>query len=123
MRIPLPLAALTATLAGCSAEPATPAQSVARPASILASSNPAPDSVSVEPVYSLQLRFSPPARLEELLIDGPGGTIASMVTSVGERETYVVPIDAPGPGVYTVRWRASSGGAEHRGQFGFTVRD
>lgn len=122
MRSIVPLAALSCLLSGCTAQPAAPAAAATQPASILASSSPVAGSISADPVYSLQLRFDPPARLDELLIDGPAGTTASMVHSVGERDTYVVPIDAPGPGAYTVRWRAHVGSAEHRGQFGFTVR-
>jgi len=89
-------------------------------ASILASSTPAAGS-TVPEVGALTLAFDPPARLDELLVDGPSGTIATMVHAVGERREHRVPIDASAPGTYVVRWRARVGASDHRGRFSFVV--
>ena len=90
-------------------------------ASILAASKPAAGSTVAAPVDELVLHFSPPARLEEVTVAGPDGTMPMMVTAVGEVEHYSLPLSGLGPGRYEVAWRASRRGAQHRGSFGFAV--
>jgi len=124
-RAPALLAAL-ALLAGCAQQPqpAAPAGSAATPApqSILAWSKPAAGSTVSGPVNALVLHFSPPARLLEVTVAGPDGAMPMMVTAVGEVEHYSLPLPGLGPGQYEVDWRASAGGAGHRGSFTFQVR-
>ena len=68
------------------------------------------------------LHFNPPARLDEVTVTGPGGTMPMMITPVGEVQHYALPLSGLGPGAYTAAWRATAQGREHRGSFGFTVR-
>ena len=110
-----------ALLKACAAAP--PAAPVVSSQSILYSSAPADGSVVRGPVNSLELRFSPPARLNELTVTGSDGlTMPVMVTAVGEVAHYSIPLPGLGPGAYRVDWRASSAGSEHRGAIRFTVR-
>jgi methionine-rich copper-binding protein CopC len=90
-------------------------------ASILAASKPAAGSTVPAPLDELVLHFSPPARLEEVTIAGPDGTMPMMVSAVGEAEHYSLPLSGLGPGRYEVAWRARRGGAQHRGSFGFAA--
>lgn len=90
--------------------------------SILAWSTPAAGSTVSGPVDELVFHFTPPARLSEVIITGPDGTTPMMVSAVGEVEHYSLPLGAEEPGNYTVAWRATAQGREHRGSFGFTVR-
>ena len=90
-------------------------------ASILAASKPAAGSTVRAPVDELVLHFTPPARLEEVTVTGPAGAMPMMVSAVGEVEHYSLPLSGLGPGRYEVAWRASRGGAQHRGSFGFAV--
>ena len=89
--------------------------------SILAWSKPAAGSTVSAPVNELVLHFSPPARLGEVAVTGPEGAMPMMVTAVGEIEHYSLPLSGL-PGRYTVDWRATAGGVDHRGSFGFEVR-
>lgn len=88
----------------------------------LAWSKPAAGSVVNSPVNELVLHFSAPARLLEVTVTGPDGTMPMMVTAVGEVEHYSLPLSGLGPGRYDVAWRASAGGTEQKGAFGFEVR-
>ncbi|MDV3257082.1 MAG: copper resistance protein CopC [Sphingomonas sp.] len=90
--------------------------------SILAWSRPVAGSTVNGPVDELQLHFSPPARLDEVTVSGPDGAMPMMVTAVGEVAHYSLPVPGLEPGRYTVDWRASAGGTDHRGRFGFQVR-
>ena len=90
-------------------------------ASILAASKSAAGSTVRAPVDELVLHFTPPARLEEVTVTGPAGTMPMMVSAVGEVQHYSLPLSGLGPGRYEVEWRASRGGAKHRGSFGFAV--
>lgn len=90
--------------------------------SILLSSTPAANSVVSAPVDELVLHFSPPARLLEVTLRSANTTIPTMITAVGEREHYSVPLSGLEPGSYTADWRASAGGTEHRGSIRFSVR-
>lgn len=113
------LAAL-ALLGGCAAAP--PAAPAVTSQSILQSSAPADGATVRGPVNSLELRFSPPARLHELTVTGSDGlTMPVMVTAVGEVAYYSIPLSGLGPGAFSVEWRASSAGTEHRGTIRFTV--
>jgi methionine-rich copper-binding protein CopC len=111
-----------AILSACAAPPATghKAQGVSR--SILASSNPAAGSTVDSSVDTLELHFNPAARLDEIAVSGPGGTMPMMVHSVGEVAHYSLPLSGVTPGAHTVNWRATAQGTEHRGSFSFTVR-
>ena len=110
-----------ALLGACASAP--PAETAAAAQSILQGSTPA-DGATVEgPVDSLELRFSPPARLGELTVTGSDGlTMPMMVTAIGEVPRYSIPLPGLGPGTYTVDWQATAAGASHRGSFRFTVR-
>lgn len=90
--------------------------------SILAGSTPASGSTVGAPVNQLKLRFSPPARLAEVTVTGPDGTMPMMVTAVGEVADYSLPLDELNAGKYTVDWRAIVGAQSHKGSFSFTVR-
>ena len=97
------------------------AEQPAAAASILAASKPAAASTVRAPVNELVLHFTPPARLEEVTVSGPEGTMPMMVSAVGEVEHYSLPLAGLGAGRYVVAWRASRSGVQHRGSFGFTV--
>ena len=113
--------AVMALLNACAAAP--PAEPAAVTQSILQSSTPADGSIVEGPVTDLKLRFSPPARLDELTVTGSDGmTMPMMVTAAGEVSTYSIPVSDLGPGAYTVQWRASAGGTPHQGTIRFTVR-
>jgi methionine-rich copper-binding protein CopC len=119
--IAVSIAAAGAMLASCAAQPAS-APPVQQPAnSILVGSTPAAGSTVSGPVNELALRFNPPARLDEVTVTGPGGTMPMMVHAVGEAPSYSIPVSGLGPGTYTVDWRASVQGQSHQGRFPFTV--
>ena len=114
------LAAMT-SLNGCAAAP--PAEPAAVSQSILQSSTPADGSIVEVPVTEIKLRFSPPARLDELTVTGGDGmTMPMMVTAAGEVSSYSIPVSDLGTGAYTVQWRASASGTPHQGIIRFTVR-
>lgn len=98
------------------------AQGTSASASILSWSKPIGGSTVTAPVNELQLHFSPPARLGEVTLTGPEGAMPMMVTAVGEVEHYSLPLSGLGPGRYTVDWKATARGVDHRGSFGFDVR-
>lgn len=114
-------------------EPATPAdransgksdRSTAMPSdgSILAWSRPAAGATVNAPVNDLVLHFSPPARLGEVTVTGPEGTMPMMVSAVGEVEHYSLPLSGLGAGSYTVAWKAGASGVDYRGSLGFEVK-
>jgi methionine-rich copper-binding protein CopC len=113
-----------ALLAGCAAQSPGTGNAAARhsPASILKSSKPVAGSTVADSVDSLELRFDPPARLDEVTLSGPNGLMPTMVHAVGEVADYSIPLSGLGPGVYTVSWRATAQGEVYRGTFGFTVK-
>jgi len=90
--------------------------------SILAWSTPAAGSTVPGPVNEIQFHFAPPARLGEVTVTGPDGTMPMMITAVGEVEHYSIPASGLGPGAYSVNWRATTTGAEHSGGFNFSVK-
>jgi methionine-rich copper-binding protein CopC len=92
------------------------------PASILKSSRPAAGSTVAASLDSLELHFDPPARLDEVMIDGAGGTMPMMVHSVGEVADYSIPLPDLDAGRYNVNWRATVRGRQYRGAFAFTVQ-
>jgi methionine-rich copper-binding protein CopC len=112
----------TAIASACTVQPAasSEAQQVSR--GILASSNPAAGSTVDGTVDTLELHFNPPARLDEVAVTGSGGTMPMMVHAIGEVAHYSLPLSGVTPGLYTVNWRATALGTEHRGSFSFTVR-
>jgi methionine-rich copper-binding protein CopC len=113
--------AAMALLNGCAAAP--PAEPVAAVQSILYSSTPADRSTVAGPVTEIALRFSPPARLDEMTVTGSDGmTMPMMVTAAGEVSSYSIPVSDLETGAYTVQWRASAGGTPHQGTIRFTVR-
>ena len=126
----LPAVAATAALAllgACATEPAPadrvgPAAAPEAGQSILEMSIPAAGSTVKGPVNELMLHFNPPARLDQVTVTGPEGTMPMMITPVGEVQHYALPLSDLGPGAYTVNWRATAQGTQHRGSFGFTVR-
>ena len=91
-------------------------------ASILAWSKPAAGSVVRSPVNDLVLHFTPSARLVQVTVTGPDGTMPMMVEAVGEVAQYALPLSGLGPGKYSADRKASVGGVDHRGSFGFEVR-
>lgn len=123
----LALLAAFALPSGCANEPVpgpgvAPAAVPATSGSILEMSIPAAGSTVQPPVNELMLHFNPPARLEEVTVSGPQGTMPMMITPVGEVQHYSLPLSGLGPGPYTVAWRATAGGRTNQGSFGFTVR-
>ena len=111
-------------LAGCAAAPPQGDAAVQQPpqASVLAGATPAPGSTVAAPVDRLVLRFSPPARLVEVTVTGPDGTMPMMVTAVGEVPSYELPLAGLGAGEYRVNWRATVHQQPHEGSFSFTAR-
>jgi methionine-rich copper-binding protein CopC len=108
-------------ITGCAAAPS--AEPAAATQSILQSSIPADGSTVAGPVTELKLRFSPPARLDELTVTGSDGmTMPMMVTAAGEVSSYSIPVSDLETGAYTVQWRASAAGTPHQGAIRFTVR-
>src|SRR5688572_9349797 len=90
-------------LGACAAAP--PAPPTVASQSILQSSTPADGATVQGPVDSLELRFSPPARLGEMTVTGSDGlTMPMMVTAVGEVPRYSISLSGLGPGTYTVNW-------------------
>ena len=94
----------------------------AESSSILAWSKPAAGSTVSAPANELVLHFSPPARLGEVTVTGPDGTMPMMVTAVGEVEHYSLPLSAEKAGRYTVEWKASAQGVDYNGSFSFEAR-
>lgn len=114
-------------MASCS-QAATPSSAgapavVPNQVSILVKSSPAAGSIASREVEDLVLHFRPAARLDEVIVSGPQGSMPMMVSSAGETEHYSLPLSGIGPGSYTVSWRATSQGREHRGSFQFKVGD
>ena len=108
-------------LGACAAAPPAAPASIGQ--SILQSSDPGDGATVDGPVERLELRFSPPARLTEVTVTGSDGLqMPVMVTAAGEAAYYSIPLPGLEAGSYTVQWRASAAGSEHRGSFGFTVR-
>lgn len=114
-------ATVLSLVAACAAQPAA-VPVTAGEQSILAGSTPAAGSIVGGPVDNLVLRFNPPARLGEVIVTGPDGTMPMMVDAVGELGAFTVPTGGLGPGAYRVDWRATAAGREHRGSLAFTVR-
>ena len=112
--------------AGCTHRPATPAgnpgTSQTADVPMLERSEPAAGSTVQGPLNELMLHFNRPARLGEVTITGPDGTMPMMIMPVGEVEQYALPLSGLGPGAYSVAWRATASGREQQGRFGFTVR-
>ena len=104
------------------AKASAPASAAAVAVPLLAGSTPANGAVAAAPVNRIELHFSPPARLLEVIVTGPDGPMPMMVTSVGESAHYSLPVSGLGPGSYSVDYRASAAGREDRGSFAFTVR-
>lgn len=113
-----------ALLAGCAAQSSGTADATARqlPASILKASRPTAGSTVSGSLDSLELHFDPPARLDEVTLDGASGTMPMMIHSAGETADYSLPLPGLDAGQYTVNWRATVRGRQHRGAFAFTVR-
>jgi len=116
------VAALIGMGASCAQPPAPAAPASASQSSILVSSTPAAGSTVEAPVNELVLNFEPPARLMEVTVTGPDGTMPTMITPIGEVARYSVPLPGLGPGSYRVDWRASAAGSAHQGSFGFRVQ-
>jgi methionine-rich copper-binding protein CopC len=116
------VATLSATFtSGCAVQ--SPASQPARQTSgsILISSSPAAGS-TVSELDELILRFDPAARLDEVTVTGPSGTMPMMVHAIGEVAEYSLPLSGLQPGSHTVNWRATAQGREYRGSYQFTVR-
>jgi len=115
-------AALIGILGGCAQPPSPAAPASSSQDSILVGSSPAAGSTVEGPINELVLNFDPPARLMEVTVTGPDGTMPTMITPVGEVARYSVPLPGLGPGSYRVDWRASAAGSAHQGSFGFRVQ-
>ena len=89
--------------------------------SILVGSSPAAGSTTSGEVEELRLHFNPPARLDEVIVTGPQGSMPMMVSSADETESYSLPLSGLEPGSYSVSWRATAKGREYRGSFEFKV--
>lgn len=110
-----------AGVSNCTAHPTSAGDETA--ASILASSSPAAQATVRESPDAIELRFDPPARLRELTISGPEGTMPMMVHAVGEEQDYSIPLSTLGAGSYEVAWKATVAEAEYSGTFRFTIID
>ena len=106
---------------GCAADPRAAPQAQHESASILAASSPKAGSTVSATVDTLELHFNPPARLDEVTVSGAGGTMPMLVHAVGEVADYSLPLSGVTAGTYTVSWRATAQGTEHRGSFHFIV--
>lgn len=113
---------LAAAAFACAPAPGTAPQAPQPIGSILASSSPAAGVTVAGPVDELVLHFNPPARLLEVTVNGPDGAMPTMVTAVGETAHYSLPMPGLTAGTYSVSWRASAQGREHRGLFRFSIR-
>ena len=109
-----------------SSQAAKPKAAVTQPSagpSLLASSNPAAGAVVQAPVEKLDLHFAHPARLREVTVTAPDGTLMPMmVTAVGETVHYSLPLTSLSRGRHVVRWKAARGGKDYEGEFDFEVR-
>ena len=94
----------------------------ARQSSILKTSYPANGATIATDVQELRLHFSPPARLIEVNVEGPSGSMPMMISPAGEAADYSLPLSGVGPGQYTVSWRATVGDAERSGTLTFRVK-
>jgi methionine-rich copper-binding protein CopC len=118
----LAIAASGALLAGCVA-PGARISAARQPAGfVLVSASPGAGSTVAAPVDNLRLHFNPPARLDEVTVSGAEGVMPTMIHAAGEVADYSIPLSGLGPGAYSVTWRATSTGREHRGSFVFTVK-
>jgi methionine-rich copper-binding protein CopC len=115
-------AGCAALLDGCAAPPHSPAAAPQPTGSILMSSSPAAGSTVQGPVNELDLHFNPPARLDEITVNGPDGLMPVKVTAVGEIADYSIPLSGLGTGKYAVNWKAASAGRNYQGSFAFTVK-
>ena len=91
-------------------------------ASILAASTPTAGATVAAPVNEIRFVFNPPARLDEVTVQGPNGLMPMMVGAMGEARDYSIPVNGLEGGSYLVKWRASIGQVEHQGSFAFQVR-
>lgn len=118
---------LAAMLSAC-AQNSHSGSGTAEPAAIeeslsVESSRPVANSTVTGPVNAIELHFSRPARLIELTLTGPDGSVMpTMVTSAGEQQHYNVPVSVEDRGSYRVAWRANAAGTQSSGSFAFTVR-
>jgi methionine-rich copper-binding protein CopC len=105
------------------AKPNAAATEASAAPSLLANSDPAAGAVVEGPVENLELHFSRPARLREVTITAPDGTLMPMmVTAIGETRHYSLPLTGLSRGRHIVRWKAGRGGQDHEGEFDFEVR-
>lgn len=113
-----------ALLGECAAQPPRTVTLAAQQseASILIRSRPAAGARVSGPVDVLMLRFSSPAKLEEVTVEGPDGLMPMMVHSVGESADYSIPLSRLRAGAYRVTWKATSQAKAYQGSFGFTVK-
>ena len=111
-----------AGVSNCTAHPIASAGDEAT-ASILASSSPAARATVRESPDAIKLGFDRPARLRELTISGPEGTMSMLVHAVGEERDYSIPLSTLGAGSYEVAWKATVAEFEYSGTFRFTIID
>jgi hypothetical protein len=101
-------AANTGSTAGTAGQQPAYGNIVEAEPSVLVGSSPVAGSTVTGPVDVLVLRFSPPARLDEVTVTGPDGTMPMMLSPVGEQDSYSVPLSGLTAGRYTVDWRQMS---------------
>lgn len=123
MRLSMVIVAFGLLLSCAQQTQSTQRDNVSPARSVLESSAPAAGSSVKGPLNSLALRFNPPARLTEITVTGPDGTMPMMVTAVGEVKDYSLPLPGLGAGNHTVNWKATAAGQSYQGSFEFTVRD
>ena len=103
--------------------PASAADTTSQAApAILLSSKPAAGATVSGPVDELVLRFSPPARLDGVTVNGPDGLMPMMVHSAAKSADYSIPLPGLGPGSYTVNWKATAHGQPYLGSFVFAAK-
>ena len=113
-------------LAACNPVEANPGSTVgdqSEAQSILQRSTPADGARVAGPLQQVELWFTPPARLVELIVTGADGfMMPTMVTAVEPAEHYRVPLSGLSQGAYTVSWRAVADGRSHEGEFSFEIK-
>ena len=107
---------------GCAARQADAPAAIAWTRPILAATTPPAGSTVRGPLNDLRMRFDRPARLDEVLLNGPDGTTPMLIHAVGEVDAYSIPLPGLEAGAYTISWRATAQGQPYNGSFSFTVK-
>jgi methionine-rich copper-binding protein CopC len=86
------------------------------------SSTPSDGAAVSRDLEHLELRYSQPVRLTEVVLLGPSGTMPMMVTAAGEQTSYAIPLSGLEPGAHQLKWSATHGDEALNGIVRFRVR-